>query len=469
MAKFASIKIRERKKIKAPTIHSLLHNNRIGKEATYLLPKKYRHDNYHDKKISNANKVWAEWIEKIEKRYNEVHKRKLRSDAVRIEEGLIVLSAEQVKQCSPDLIWAKMQQFKKWFEQRHNTEILSMDWHRDEGHVNEAGEAEHNEHCHFLFADVDKNGQKIRSSWKRSGEELREMQDKVAELFEPLGFERGIANQKKEYRRPREQRQHKAKAEAEQTKAKLKDVNEENKRLREQLKAQSAGREQYAELEKEIKELREQARSKELTIEQLNARVRDLEQIAYTTTKKKVKNKLFKKTVVKEVKKSFREIAEEQAAEIETLQIEIEQKERRIEHLESMQKTSNTFKDLQDTQIKFLENKVETLKSELKREKTQNATQSTSESKKDAQIANLEAENEELKAENSTLKEKLEKVSEKLAAWRKFIFQKFKLDLFKDTPPPKKVEKEFVQPEINSDMQAHSEPPKQTYYDEPSL
>lgn len=396
MAKFASVKIRERKKIKAPSMHSILHNNRVGKEATYLLPKEYRHPNYHSHKISNANKVWGEWVEKIEKRYNEVHKRKLRSDAVRIEEGLIVLSAEQVKQCSPDEIWSKMQEFKRWFEKRHNTEILSMDWHRDEGHINDAGEVELNEHCHFLFADVDMDGQKIRSNWKRSGEELREMQDKIAELFEPLGFERGIKNQKKEYRRPREQRQHKAKAKAEQTKAKIKDVNEENKRLREQLKQAGAKREQYAELEKEIRELKDAARSKELTVQQLNDRVKKLEKIAYTgnVVEKRVVNKITKKPVIKRVPET---------------------------HAEAHKKTQEKYRKAEDRieaaerKVKELEQKIAELeKTQNKREKDFTPTQTIIDIKKDDRIAFLEAQNRVLSAKNEELEQALDKAAKML-------------------------------------------------------
>ena len=295
MAKFASVKIRERGKIKAPTLHSILHNSRIGKEATYLLPKEYRRSNYHASKISNATKTWENWVAAIENRYKNAHKRKLRSDAVRIEEGLIVLSDEQVRNCDPDQIWAKMQEFARWFEERHNTEVLSLDWHRDEGEIVN-GKPTYNEHAHFLFADVDRNGNKVRSNWQRSGEELREMQDKIAELFAPLGFERGIANQQKEYRRPREQRQYKAKEEKEEIvkraaqliksqidkidtrTAKIKDLNEENKRLRAALKEAGAKREQYAELESLVRDLRSRIKTRDLTIEELRRAFTDKEE-----------------------------------------------------------------------------------------------------------------------------------------------------------------------------------------------
>ncbi|HIA03348.1 MAG TPA: hypothetical protein EYN66_15810 [Myxococcales bacterium] len=292
MARFASVKIRERGKIKAPTLHSILHNSRIGKEATYLLPKEFRRSNYHAAKISNATKTWENWVAVIEDRYRNAHNRKLRSDAVRIEEGLIVLSDEQVRNCDPDQIWQKMQEFARWFEERHNTEVLSLDWHRDEGEIVN-GEPTYNEHAHFLFADVDRSGNKVRSNWQRSGEELREMQDKIAELFAPLGFERGIANQQKEYRRPREQRQYRQKQKKEKivkraakliksqidtAHAKIKDLNEENKRLRAALKEAGAKREQYAELESLVRDLRSRIKTRDLTIEELRRTFADKEE-----------------------------------------------------------------------------------------------------------------------------------------------------------------------------------------------
>jgi hypothetical protein len=271
MSKFASVKIRDRKKIKPPSLHSLLHNQRLSADANYLLPTEYRKDNYHLSPISNATKVWNTWESEIQERYKKAHNRKMRSDAIAIEEGLIVLSTEQVEQCDPDQIWKKAQEFRRWFEKRHNTEILSLDWHRDEGIV-EDGKAVLNEHIHFLYADVNMDGNKIRNQWQRSGAELREMQDKIAEIFAPLGFERGIKNKKKEYRRPAEQLKHKA----EQTVAKLKDIQEANKTLRAMLKEAGARREQYAALEASMREMKELARKKQLTIEQMIERVETL-------------------------------------------------------------------------------------------------------------------------------------------------------------------------------------------------
>ena len=389
MAKFASVKIRERKKIKPPTMHSILHNSRIGKEATYLLPKKHRHDNYHLNKISNATKTWNDWTQKIEQRYQDKHGRKLRSDAVRIEEGLIVLSDEQVRQCNPDEIWEKMQEFVRWFEERHNTEILSLDWHRDEGEIVD-GQPTYNEHAHFFFADVDRNGNKVRSNWKRSGEELREMQDKIAELFEPLGFERGVANQKKEYRRPREQRQHKQKKQQQQTLAKLKDIQAENKRLRAALKEAGAKREQYAALEAEIRELKAEAKSKELTMSELQQRVRDLESLVFTgkVVEKKVKNKVTKKVVTKKVRETWKERA---IAEARAFREQL-QKEAELEN-----KFDNALKEIRK------------LKQQLRAEREEQER--------------LKRENEELKRRNEKIEKGLQKAAEQMTLARQFAKQ----------------------------------------------
>ncbi len=60
--------------------------------------------------------------------------------------------------------------------------------------------------------------------------------------------------------------------------AKVKDLKELNKQLREQLKQAHAGREQYAQLEAFVKQLKEQVKSKDLTITQLKEQMQHKEQ-----------------------------------------------------------------------------------------------------------------------------------------------------------------------------------------------
>ncbi len=286
MSKFVSVKIRERKKTAPPNLHSLLHNLRYGKLPSYLLPKELRQENYHLHPTMSAEKNWNKWNDEIQARYTKEHKRKMRSDSVALEEGLIILSDEQVRNCNPDEIWEKMLEYIKWFEERFDTKVRTLDWHRDEGEI-ELGRVKYNEHAHFIFDDVDSRGEKIRNKWSRYGTELKEMQDKVAEIFAAIGFIRGVPlkeGEERPYRTPKQQRKHAAKKVEQKLiktinkgKAKIKDVTTEAEKIRKELKKEKAKRAEYAELEALTKKLKAEAKAKELTMEELKSKMETLE------------------------------------------------------------------------------------------------------------------------------------------------------------------------------------------------
>ena len=426
--------------------------------------------------VAEVNAKWKQWEAEASERYRQHHKahRKPPKNTTLIEEMMLIIGTDVKCEDAAQLIEA----YCKHFEEKYNTRVLYWAYHNHEGHIDEEGGEKINRHVHIFFDNIDKNGKSVRRQWGRT--ELSRMQTDAYEVGKSVGLDIERATKYKEGEAPKGQGhrgyREKKRKEAEAARiAKLKDIQAENKRLREQLKEAGASRDQYAELEAEIRTLKDAARSKELTIEQLQQRIAELEKIAYTTTKKKVKSKLFKKTVIKEVKQSWKDVAEQQQEQIEGLQIEVQQ-------LKSSESSAKTKLSVQDAEIAVLKYKKE----KLEREKQSKPIENTSYAQKDIQIANLTSEkillerenaklkkeNSTLQKENSTLQKQLEKVSKKLASWRKFIFEKFKLDLLKDTPPPKEkaeAETEFVQPEIKSDMEAQSVPEKQTYDDEMSL
>ena len=237
-----------------------------------------------------------------EARYQDKHNRKLRSDAVRVESALLILSEEQVARCNPDEIWQKCIEFKEWFELEFHTKIRAMDWHRDEGAVDEKGELiSRNNHVHIEYDNVDKEGEMVRRKFSKGA--LYKLQDKTAEIFKPLGFERGNDSRKdpnytvkrglsiKEYRaKMKREKDAKMKKENEakqkfnrQILAKAKDVNQTNrelkqeqKRIREAMKQVEAERQDYAMLEqknsdirREMQELKNKVKDEELTIKEL--------------------------------------------------------------------------------------------------------------------------------------------------------------------------------------------------------
>lgn len=391
--------------IQAGSYNFFRHNDRSQRTKNSIFnDEKNEFDNDSEK----AYKIWRSEVDRRSEIYTKRTGRKLHKKTLTHLSAIVNLNQhhtlDDVKRVADHI------------EREFGAKVVQIAIHRDEGHVSDAGEAIKNYHAHIEMTGIDAEGNSVRRKLDRAA--LIRLQTKTAEL---LQMQRGTNYTAERKARPKRLDTYEYKEAKQQTLAKLKDVQAENKRLREQLKQAGAGREQYAELEAEIKQLRDEARAKELTVEQLQERVRKLEGLAYTGKTTKKKTKFLKRTVVREVKQTWKEIAEAQAAEIDQLQIE-------IDDMRSSKNIAEATKSMQDAHIKLLE-------SDLEREKQRNAVQSTSDTQKDAQIRILEAENKELKAENSTLKQKIEDATKKLAAWRDFILKKFKLDLFKSEPP----------------------------------
>ena len=277
MSNFASI-IRRPKSESKPSIGTLLHNQRIVIPKN-LLPAEYRLQNYHHITITNATKTFKQWEKENEERYKKLNKRKLRSDAHRLESLVIVLSGDQVATQDPNEIWAKAQIFKKWFENKYKTQVRTMDWHRDEGHIDEGhiqkSNALINDHIHLEFDNVNLEGKMVRKLFSKG--DLIAFQDKIAEIYEPMGFVRG---QKKSLgatpKRGIPQKKFRQIKINEAAKAKIKNVNEENQKLRAEMQAQGAKRADYAALEEEVRLLRKRSKENNLTIDELNQTILEL-------------------------------------------------------------------------------------------------------------------------------------------------------------------------------------------------
>ena len=295
MAQYASIKRRPKAEAK-PSPGTLAHNQRLANNID-LLPEENRLPNHHLNKLSNVTKVFNNWKALNEERYQDINNRKLRSDAHRLESLAIILSEEQVGKCKPGDIWENAHKFKEWFETRYKTTVRTMDWHRDEGHIDDEGNVVRNEHIHLEFDNVNDDGKMVRKLFSKG--DLVGFQDKIAEIYKPLGFIRGEDTAKKNrgdkpklgipQREWKKTKTIEAKAKKEPL-AKLKDIQAINEQLRAELKTLKAKRENYAKLEAEIELLKEQAKAKELTIEELHkveeklkADNKTLQRLAYTS------------------------------------------------------------------------------------------------------------------------------------------------------------------------------------------
>lgn len=128
-------------------------------------------------------------------------------------------------------------------------------------------EVRKNYHAHIEFMGIDSNGKAIKRN-KLHRHYLSSLQDFVAET---LQMERGKKLSKTKHKDPSQFKKEgvaRRKGQSQEL-ARMKDLREENKRLREQLRQMGASRAQYAALEKEVRWLREQVKAKEISIDDL--------------------------------------------------------------------------------------------------------------------------------------------------------------------------------------------------------
>jgi hypothetical protein len=200
-----SVAIRNAKLYKTPTAANLAHN--IGEvSVSYWLDKnpKLSHSflNMKDSKkfieeynklnkrdrLKRLNEIWRDWIKEAEEIYTqkskerivsknpnsnnkEIKGRKLRSDAVRIEEGLIVIGRDVNDRDDIVRVKAFYEEYLKEFEKIYNTKVLHASIHNHEG----KNKKEKNIHIHFLFRNVDNDGVLVKRRMHRK--ELSSLQD----------------------------------------------------------------------------------------------------------------------------------------------------------------------------------------------------------------------------------------------------------------------------------------------------
>jgi len=278
MSQYASMKKRT-KDAKAPCPSTLIHNARLDKNIEYLLPKHLRLKNYHMTPISNATKTFNSWKRENEDRYKKIKNRKLRSDAHRLESLLIILSEEQVDKCKPDDIWERAHVFKEWFEIKYETKVKTMDWHRDEGHSDEDENDDHkletrNNHIHLEFDNVNNQGKMVRRLFSKG--DLKIFQDKIAEIYAPLGFIRG-EDTAKSHRNdvPKRGLGQEAFRSKKKVESREKKIKKEMELLREELQKWEAKDSHYTQLAKTQEELQEKLLEQEINYSQAIQEIKD--------------------------------------------------------------------------------------------------------------------------------------------------------------------------------------------------
>lgn len=246
-----------------------------------------------------AIKEWREEVERRAARYKERTGQKLNPRTATHLSAIVNLNESHTLD--------DVAKVAELLEDRFGVKVAQYAIHRDEGYKDPITGAAHiNHHAHIEMVGIDEDGRSCRRKLTRSA--LSQLQSDVAELLNmPRGrnyaaeraprphrrdtYAYKAMKQAEEQERIKREKAEKAKRriaskdkatakevfnidlktfdDHEQFLARVKDVKEEAKRLREELKAAEAERAQYAELEAEVRRLKELAKAKELTVSKL--------------------------------------------------------------------------------------------------------------------------------------------------------------------------------------------------------
>ena len=179
MANSNAVIIRNSKIYRVPTHSNLAHNTTFNKASYWLNDGGSVRQSFKFSSEEEIIAVWEKWEEEARTRYknNPLNKRALKSNAIKIEEGLIVFGKHVV--VDEDNIIKILNDFVKIFELENNTKILHIAYHNHEGHEYNREEII-NRHAHFLFQNVDNTGVMVRRNWKRNY--LSKLQDNIYEI-----------------------------------------------------------------------------------------------------------------------------------------------------------------------------------------------------------------------------------------------------------------------------------------------
>ena len=380
MANANAVKIRSTKKkangkpkYPKPSGANLAHNSAVNK-ATYWLNdgnKIIQSQSYNNTHEVNAD--WIKWENEARERYlqNEKNQRAIKSNAVLLEEGLIIIGTDvNVKEKDIEKI---VKDFVAKFEKDNNTKVRHWAYHNHEGHE-EDGKEHINRHVHFIFDNVNNDGVMVRRNWKR--DYFKQMQTDIFDIskkyiknierakeseYEEVEIEDRIVkvNTRKQIHH-RVFRQMKGNEQIENLNLKFTDMmkeRDETKKENSTLKGQNTKlKNEKGKLKEELQALKDE--SKDLRAElQLNKAEREAyQQLDYLN--KDLQEQL------KTGRKSFNEAMKE----LEVLREKLLKKEDEVAELEEVKKENEYLKssiEIKEIDILELKNAQTTLKDEL--------------------------------------------------------------------------------------------------------
>ncbi len=408
----------------------LFHNDRSKPTANSIFSQE---KNEYSCSAKEALEIYREELQKRSEAYTQRTGKKLHKNTITHLSAIVNLDEQHTLE--------DVKKIAEYLEQELDTKVFQIAVHRDEGYVEEDGTPHINYHAHLEMLGLDKQGNSIRRKLDRKF--LINLQDKVAEI---LQMERGVNYTAERKKRPKrldtyEYKEH-ARRQAEKEKellAKVKDLKEENRRLREELKEAGAQREQYAQLEAFVKQLKEQIKSKDLTITQLKEKMQQkekelLKQI-YSPYKMKSGGQATWEDVAKhyitefkELKPKFDNYKKKKEAELERL------KKEKLEEEKRREKAEKEAKELQNkvySDYKILGERISWQElAQMYKEKTEQVEEEArklremlrNENEKllsrgrinPRYVEKIERENKTLKEENGLLKEAMLQIAKEL-------------------------------------------------------
>ncbi len=307
--------------IKAGHIREFFHNDRTKSTVNSIFKENKVIVDYSSKTALKFYKIDL----KIKKeRYKKRTKQKLQKKAITLLSAVVNIKS--------DTNLDDLKKLGKELEKKLGTRIYQIAIHRDEGHIDDAGNKIINEHAHILFSGLDESGKSIRRKLTKSM--LRELQDLTAET---LDMQRGRSA--KETKRKRldtyDYKEH-----AKLQSKKLKPLLKENKQLKKENEELTITKK---ELEKNISNLRQQ----------MIAFNKDKEEKEFTKEDYQYLSKLkkeLKANNLKEIYLKFLDFKEDMEQRIKDY--EEENKELKDENKELKNKMDINFENLEINKIK---------------------------------------------------------------------------------------------------------------------
>jgi len=219
--------------IERANLGEFYHNDRSKPTKNSIFSTK---DNYCNRSGKDAMELYFSELKKRTELYQKRTGKKLHKKTITLFSSIINLNEKHTEK--------DLEKIVKFIEKRYNTKVIQFAAHTDEGHYDENGNPVINYHAHILFMGIDNHGASVRRKMDRK--DLIDLQDKIAEL---LKMERGINYTKERKKRPRrlntyEYKEHARRKslelkplleELEKEKITRKKVEEELKKLRQQL------------------------------------------------------------------------------------------------------------------------------------------------------------------------------------------------------------------------------------------